>query len=71
MPKEEQDKFDKIALCKFMGKMSFVFAFSMVFLIHRDILEMQVLFTVGIALFIITMAFMLIYLNTGNRFKKT
>ena len=36
MPPEEQDKYDTIALCKFMGKMMFALSFSMVFWIISE-----------------------------------
>lgn len=69
MPEDEKAKYDVIALCKFMGKMMFLFAFSMVFWVFSEILEQNWLFVVGIILFIGTMLFLLIYTNTKNRFK--
>lgn len=69
MPEDEKAKYDVIALCKFMGKMMFLFAFSMVFWVLSEILEQNWLFVVGIILFMGTMLFLLIYMNTNNRFQ--
>ncbi|MBB6452513.1 uncharacterized membrane protein YgdD (TMEM256/DUF423 family) [Salirhabdus euzebyi] len=70
MPKEEKEKYDTVALCKFMGKMMFVLSFSMVFWVLSDLLEKVWLFVLGIVLFITTVIFILFYTNTGNRFRK-
>jgi hypothetical protein len=70
MPKDEKEKYDKIALSKFMGKMMFALAFSMAFWILSQAFEIKILFYIGIILFIAFIVFMLIYLNTANRFKK-
>lgn len=70
MPKEEQEKYDVRALCKFMGKMMFLFAFSMFFWILGDLYESSALFIVGLVIFLGVTVFMLIYMNTNNRFKK-
>jgi preprotein translocase subunit SecG len=75
MPQKKRNEYDKTAMCKFMGKMNFVFAFIFavitVGIFLRNILEMKLLFTVGILVFIIVIALMLVYMNTGNRFKKS
>jgi preprotein translocase subunit SecG len=70
MAKEEQEKYDKPALCRFMGKMMFALAFSMVFWALSELYQKPFLFTVGLVLFFCVIIFMLIYLNTNNRFKK-
>jgi len=70
MSPEEKDKYDTVALCKFMGKMMFALSFSMLFWIFSAAYEMDWLLDFGTALFIGIIAFMLIYDNTGNRFKK-
>ena len=68
--KAEQDKFDKLALCKFMGKS--VFAISACWLIVglSDIFDSMFLLWMGIGLFFAVIIFMLVYANTGNRFRK-
>lgn len=70
MPREEKEKYDTVALCKFMGKMMFALSFSMVFWVLSEALEIKWLFSVGLVLFISIVVFLLIYANTGNRFKK-
>lgn len=70
MSEEEKAKYDTVALCKFMGKMMFAFSFIMVFWLLSDLYRMDWLLYVGIALFIGLFIFMMIYMNTGNRFKK-
>jgi Ca2+/Na+ antiporter len=69
MPKEEQDKYDKAALCKFTGKIMFALAFSMVFWVLYQALEIKFLLYIGLVLFFAFIVFLLIYTNTGNRFK--
>lgn len=68
--KAEQEKYDKIALCKFMGKMNLTLAFCMVFLIISRVYQIPFLLFMGVVLFFIIIAFMLFYLNTKNRFKQ-
>lgn len=70
MPQAEKDKLDEIALCKFMGKMMFALAGCMVFWVLSEALDKQWLFFVGLALFFGNVLFLLVYMNTGNRFKK-
>ncbi|WP_200416467.1 DUF3784 domain-containing protein [Virgibacillus salexigens] len=70
MPPEEKEKYDTVALCKFMGKMMFTLSFSMLFWVLSEAYEIGALFTFGLVLFIGIIVFMLIYVNTGNRFKK-
>lgn len=69
MPKEEREKYDEVALSKFMGKMMFALSFSMVFWALSSLFEIDWLLTIGLILFISIVIFMLIYMNTGNRFK--
>lgn len=70
MSKEEKDKYDTVALCKFIGKMMFALSFSMVFWVLSEVFEKGWLFTIGLILFIVIIVFMMIHVNTGNRFKK-
>ncbi|WP_164669347.1 DUF3784 domain-containing protein [Virgibacillus doumboii] len=70
LPKEEKAKYDVEALCKFMGKMMFILSFAMVFWVLSEAFEIGWLFTVGMILFIAIVVFILVYVNTGNRFKK-
>ncbi|PIC99557.1 DUF3784 domain-containing protein [Sporosarcina sp. P29] len=66
----EKEQYDVVALCKFMGKMMFALSFSMVFWLLSDVYNNNSLFYFGLVLFIAIVAFMLIYINAGNRFYK-
>lgn len=70
MPQEDKAKYDEIALSKFMGKMMIALSFSMVFWVLSEYYEVDWLFYVGLVMFLGLTVFMLIYTNTGNRFKK-
>ncbi|WP_368655035.1 DUF3784 domain-containing protein [Ornithinibacillus sp. 4-3] len=70
MSPEEKEKYDTVSLCKCMGKMMFALSFSMLFWVFSEIYEIDWLFVFGFVLFIGIVVFMLIYMNTGNRFKK-
>lgn len=70
LPKEDKEKFNVASMCKFMGKMMFALAFSVSLWTLSEYLKKPFLFTIGIVLFISVIVFMLIYMNTGNRFKK-
>lgn len=69
LTKEEQEKYDKVALCKFIGKMMFAVAFSMVFWVLSLAFDIKFLLYIGVLLFSACIIFMLIYVNTDNRFK--
>lgn len=70
MPRAKRQEYDTVALFKFMGKMMFVLAFSQVFWLLGTLSEQRWLFTLGMVVFAATIVFMLVYLNTGGRFKK-
>ncbi len=70
MPSEEKEKYNVIALCKFMGKIMFALSFSMLFWLLSDAYDIKWLYHIGLVLFLSVIAFMLIFINTGNRFKK-
>jgi small-conductance mechanosensitive channel len=71
MPKEEKEKYDKAALCKFIGKLLLVTA-ALILLMGAGIqlgYETQAaLAGTGVMTAVIIAA--VIYANTGNRFKK-
>jgi hypothetical protein len=48
----EKAKYDEKALCQFMGKMMYGFSFSMLLWGLSEILDIQVLFIIGLVLFI-------------------
>lgn len=70
MSEEEKAEYDTLALCKFMGKMMFALSFSMLLWLFSELYNIDWLFYLGLIIFIGIVAFMLIYMNTGNRFKK-
>ncbi|MGW7969753.1 DUF3784 domain-containing protein [Staphylococcus xylosus] len=70
MSLEEKEQYDVIALCKFMGKMMFAFSFSIIFWLLSEFYDIKWLFYFGLILFLVMIVFMLIYINTRNRFKK-
>lgn len=70
MSLEEKEQYDVISLCKFMGKMMFAFLFSMIFWLLSEFYDIKWLFYFGLILFLVMTVFMLIYINTRNRFKK-
>ncbi|CDM70003.1 putative membrane protein [Clostridium bornimense] len=69
MSKEEKEKYDVKAMCKFMGKLMFVIAFSISLFVLSDILMMKILLNIGVTIIIGSVIFAVIYSNTGNRFK--
>lgn len=71
MSVEEQEKYDKLRLCKFMGKTMYALSFSMVFWVLSDFLDKPWLLYMGLVFFLGIILFMIIYMNTGNRFQKT
>ena len=69
MSKEEKEKYDVISLCKFMGKLMFMVAFCISLFTLSDIFMMKILFWIGTALLNVSIVFVIIYANTGNRFE--
>lgn len=67
---EEKAKYDEKRLCKFMGKSNFVMAFDVSLWGISDLLKQPIVFYIGLVLFFCTIAFILFYMNTKNRFKK-
>ena len=70
MSDSEKAKYDEIALCKFMGKIMYGISFSILLWSLGEMLEIQVLFIIGLVLFLCLIVFVLMYSNTGNRFKR-
>jgi len=70
MTKEEKEKYDVISLCKFWGICMFLFALCIILFLLSELLEMKILFNIGFVLIFAITLFMLVYSNTGNRFKK-
>ncbi|WP_240046452.1 MULTISPECIES: DUF3784 domain-containing protein [Bacillaceae] len=70
LPAEKKAEYDEVALCKFMGKIMYAISFGILLLGLSDVLANQLLFIIGMIVFVVSIAFALIYLNTGDRFKK-
>jgi hypothetical protein len=70
MKSEKKSKVDEKALCRFMSKAMFVFAFSTFLWSLSNIVNKPILHTTGIIIFFITALFNIIYSNTKNRFIK-
>lgn len=65
----EKSRTDEKALCRFMGKSMFVLAACWIPICLSDILDKMWLLWAGLGLFFIAVMVIVIYANTGNRFK--
>ena len=70
MPKEQKERYDALAMCRFMGKMMFSMAACILVMALAEPLRRTVLLYIGLGLFFIVVIFTLIYANTKNRFQK-
>lgn len=68
--REEKAKIDEKKLCKYMGKLMFLFAGCFLVLMASDAFENMWLLWLGLALLFGTVIGGVIYLNTGDRLKK-
>ena len=68
--KEEKSKYDEKALCKAVGKMMFAMAGCWCVVAVGSVMESWIVYGIGIGLFLAVIIGGIIYLNTGNRFKK-
>lgn len=70
MDKEEQEQYDSAALCRFMGKYLLSVCLPMIVIPVGGILEIGWLSFLYIPYVLISAAGVIVYVNTGNRFKK-
>jgi len=70
MSEYERSRYDEKALCRFMGKFMFALAICWLPILLSGIVGKMALLWIGLALFIIVIIIGVVYLNTGNRFKK-
>lgn len=70
MSDSKKDQYDEVTLCKFMSKIMYGICFSIALNELSEILENNALFIIGLSLLFSLLVFALVYLNTGNRFKK-
>lgn len=70
MSKEEKEKYDEPALCKATGKLILALTFTIALITAGGLLEMNALMISGVVLMVLFIIIGLIYINTGDRFKK-
>lgn len=70
MSKKEKKRYDEKALCRFTGKIMLGFALGSVLFILGGIFNNDILDGIGFSIIIVLAVFMVVYMNTGNRFKK-
>ncbi|WP_343070869.1 DUF3784 domain-containing protein [Bacillus sp. REN10] len=70
MSQSEKEKYNEAELCKFMSKIMYGICVSLLLWALSEILDYQILFGLGLILFVCLIVFALVYFNTGNRFKK-
>ena len=70
MSKEKKARYDKNALCRFMGKLMFALAACWVPVALGTALDQGWLYGAGIAAYLLVIGGGLIYANTGHRFQK-
>ena len=70
MPPKEQAKYDEKALCRCMGKLMFALAGTWVIIALSALLDRMWLYYVGLGLFLAVCFGGVIYMNTGNRFRR-
>jgi len=65
----EKSRTDEKALCRFMGKSMFVLAACWIPICLSAVIDKMWLLWAGLGLFFIAVMVIVIYANTGNRFK--
>jgi hypothetical protein len=70
MSKTEKEKYDKAALCKFMGKILLPIGILCPCLVISEMLEISWFPVVFVVVVLGLVIFAAIYANTGNRFRK-
>lgn len=70
MSDSEKEKYNEIALAKFVGKVMYGYCFCLLLWGLNDLFKIEWLFIIGLVLFIVLTIFVIVYANTRNRFKK-
>ena len=70
LPREKRAEYDTVKMCKFVGKVMLCFAFLTAVFLFAAVLEIWWLAFCCGGVFFVVMIFVLIYGNTGGRFKK-
>lgn len=68
--KAEQEKYDEKALCKGMGRLMFALAACWLVIASSEVFHRMSLLWIGLGLFFVTAIGGVIYMNTGNRYRK-
>lgn len=68
--KEEKEKYDEEALCKFVGNFLFVLAGMLLLIGIGGVYRITFIVSYGGIIFAAVAIAVVIYMNTGNRFKK-
>lgn len=66
----EKAKYDEKKLCKHVGKLMFAMAACWLVIASSEVFKTMILLWIGLCLFVIVVIVDVIYMNTGNRFKK-
>ena len=72
LSKKEKEKYDKVALCKFVGKILIPFELALLILVIGAMVNASWTTWAGIALGIVSFPYIIgiaIYANTGNKFR--
>lgn len=68
VPEDENGTYDPLGICRFIGFVSLLFSLGSFFWWLNRVSQKNLFFTLSSVIFIGTVLFILIYLNTGNRF---
>ena len=68
--KAEKERTNEKKLCKYMGRMMFLFAGCFIIIMFSSIFDNMWILALGILLFFVIAIGGVIYMNTGNRLKK-
>lgn len=70
LPAEKKAEYDVKKLCKYMSKLMFALAVCWMVIASSELFKTIALLWIGLCLFMLVVLFSVIYMNTGNRFKK-
>lgn len=68
LPRKERERYDQRALCRFMGKFLFVTAGAVTLICASKIWPGYGFFTIGLTILLSAVVFVLLWINTGDRF---
>ena len=71
MSREKKARYDKAALCRFMGRLMFALAACWLPVALGTLLDLEWLYGAGIAAYLLVIAGGVIYANTGGRFRRS